>query len=192
LTTAINGNTGTSNLTAFYQGDSTYEASTPAAIPLAISNFALSSAGITAPAGSAAIAPVTVNAARNYTALIALACATPSNLPESACFVNPNSVTGTGNVSLTVNTTPAHPLSSKRGSGPGWLAAGGGMSLACVLLLGFPRRRWRGITIVVFAVTAIARTAIGCGGAAGTDPGTAKGTYMVVVTDTAGSGQDAY
>jgi hypothetical protein len=44
----------------------------------------------------------------------------------------------------------------------------------------------------VFAVTAIALTAIGCGGAAGSDPGTAKGTYMVVVTGTAGSGQDVY
>ena len=31
-------------------------------------------------------------------------------------------------------------------------------------------------------------TSIGCGGTAKTDPGTAKGTYIVVVTGTAGSG----
>jgi ABC-type glycerol-3-phosphate transport system substrate-binding protein len=31
-----------------------------------------------------------------------------------------------------------------------------------------------------------------CGGSAGTDPGTAKGTYTVVVTGTAGSGSTAY
>ena len=35
---------------------------------------------------------------------------------------------------------------------------------------------------------AIVFTVIGCGGTAQTNPGTAKGTYTVVVTATAGSG----
>jgi hypothetical protein len=35
-------------------------------------------------------------------------------------------------------------------------------------------------------------TVIGCGSATKTDPGTAKGTYTVVVTGTAGSGASQY
>jgi FtsP/CotA-like multicopper oxidase with cupredoxin domain len=189
LTTTINGNTGSSNLTAFYQGDATYTESVSPALPITISNFALSSPGIAAPLGSAAIAPVTVNVATNYTSLIGLTCTMPSTLTESACFVDPNSITGTGAVSLTVNTTPAHPVSKLRTGGSGWLAAGGGASLACVFLLVLPRRRWRGSAMLVLTLMAVLFTVIGCGGgSAKTDPGTPKGTYTVVVTGTAGSG----
>jgi uncharacterized protein YceK len=42
--------------------------------------------------------------------------------------------------------------------------------------------------MIVLAFLAIMFTVIGCGSAAKIDPGTAKGTYMAVVTDTAGSG----
>lgn len=191
-TTAVNGNTGTNNLTAFYEGDSTYSESLSSAIPITISNFALSSKGATATVGSAALATVTVNVANNYTSSISLTCTMPSSMTESACFVDPTSITGTGNVQLTVNTTPAHPLSSKQTSSPGWLAAGGGASLACILLLVSPRRRWRNTIASVLALLAIAFTAIGCGGAAKIDPGTAKGTYTVVVLGTAGSGSGQY
>ncbi len=188
LTTPINGDAGSNNLTAFYQGDSTYAESTSAAIPITISSFALSSPGVTAALGSAAIAPVTVNVANNYSTPIGLTCTMPSNLTEAACFVNPNSITGTGQVFLTVNTTPPHPLSSKRADGSGWLAAGGGASLACLFLFVSPRRRWRNTAMCVFAFLAIGFAVIGCGGAARTDPGTAKGTYAVVVTAVSGSG----
>ncbi len=114
----------------------------------------------------------------------------PSSLTESACFVNPNSITGTGQVSLTVNTTPPHPLTSKLSRGPGWLAAGGGASLACLVLLALPRRRGRGRIVIVLIWMACLFTVLGCNGGAGatTDPGTPKGTYNVVVTGTAGSG----
>jgi FtsP/CotA-like multicopper oxidase with cupredoxin domain len=189
LTTAINGNTGASNLTAFYEGDATYAESVSANIPITISNFALSSPGVAAPLGLAAIAPVTVNVASNYTTLINLTCAMPSSLSQSACFIDPNSITGSGQVSLRVNTTPAHPVSRNRVDAPGWLAAGGGASLACVFLFALPRRRWRGKAMFVLTLMAILFTASGCGGGAGqTDPGTPKGTYTVVVTATAGSG----
>jgi hypothetical protein len=188
LTTTINGNTGSNNLTAFYQGDATYAESVSPSLPITVSNFALSSPGVSAPLGSAAIAPVAVNAATNYTSLINLTCTMPSTLTESACFIDPNSMTGTGSVSLTVNTTPAHPTSSLRKSDPEWLAAGGGASLACVFLLVLPRRRWRGSAMLLLSFMAILFTAIGCGGPGKTDPGSAKGTYTVVVTGTAGSG----
>jgi len=195
LTTPINGVVGTSNLTAFYQGDATYTESLSAAIPITISTFALSSPGITAPLGSAAIAPINVDVATNYTAPIAFTCTMPSTLTESACFVNPNSMTGTGQASLTVNTTPSHPLSSSRPKTPGWLATSGGTTFACLLLLALPRRRTRVHTTLTFLMTAALSAAlfmaIGCSGSAGTDPGTAKGTYTVVVTGTSGTGASA-
>ena len=188
LTTTINGNTGSSNLTAFYQGDATYTESVSAGLPITISNFALSSPGVTAPLGSAAIAPVQVDVATNYTSLIALSCTMPSSLTESACFIDPKSTTGTGQVSLTINTTPAHPQSSKQTASPTWFAGGGGASFACIFLFALPQRRWRGTAMIALAFLAILFTVIGCGSTAKIDPGTPKGTYTVVVTGTSGSG----
>jgi FtsP/CotA-like multicopper oxidase with cupredoxin domain len=188
LTTTINGNSGVNNLTAFYQGDSTYAESVSAAVPITVSTFALSSSGTTATVGAAAIANITVNVANNYTAPISFTCTMPAGITESACFVNPNSIAGTGKISLTVNTTPAHPLSSKLRSAPGWFAAGGGASLACVFLFAFPRRKWRSRAMLALVFIAMIFTAIGCGSAPKTDPGTATGTYAVVVMGTAGSG----
>jgi Multicopper oxidase/Bacterial Ig-like domain (group 3) len=191
FTTTINGDEGTSSLTAFYQGDTTYMESLSAGIPITISKFALSSPGASAAAGSAVNAPVTVNVANNYTAPISFSCTLPATLTESACFVNPKAMTGTGQVSLSVNTTPAHPLIARQ-TAPGWFAAGGGASLACMFLLGLPRRKWRGSALFALTWMAILFTAIGCGGAAKIDPGTAKGTYTVVVTaiGSSGSAQD--
>jgi hypothetical protein len=188
LTTAVNGDSGANNLTAFYQGDATYMESVSANVPITISNFALASPGTTAALGSAAIAPVTVDVANNYTTPISFTCTMPASLTQSACFVNPKSMTGTGQASLTVNTTPPHPQISQRTGAPGWLAAGGGASFACVFLLALPRRRWRGTAMFVLTFLAVLFTAIGCGGTAQTDPGTPKGAYTVVVTATAGSG----
>ena len=188
LTTTINGDVGTSSLTAFYQGDTTYMESVSAGILITISKFALSSPGASAAAGSAVLAPVTVNVANNYTTSLSFSCTLPATLTESACFVNPKAMTGTGQVSLSVNTTPAHPLTSKQTVAPGWLVGGGGASLACVFLLGLPRRRGRGSALFVLTLLAILFTVIGCGGTAKIDPGTAKGTYTVVVTATGSSG----
>jgi FtsP/CotA-like multicopper oxidase with cupredoxin domain len=189
LTTPVNGNVGANNVVAFYQGDSTYAESISPALPLSISQFALSSLGTTAAVGAAAIANVTVNVANNYSTAIVFTCAMPAGLAESACFVNPTSIAGTGQVALTVNTTPAHSSASRSGGSPGWFAASGGASLAGLLLLVLPRRRWR--TQVTLAVGCLAGLSIlaGCGGgAAKIDPGTAMGTYTVVVTGVSGSG----
>jgi FtsP/CotA-like multicopper oxidase with cupredoxin domain len=191
--TQLNGSAGANNLIAFYQGDATYAESTSANVPITISKFALLSPGTTAAVGSAAIAQVTVNVASNYASAISVSCSMPASLKESACFVNPKSMTGTGQASLTVNTTPAHPaVQRSSGGAPGWLAAGGGTSLACALLLGLPRRRWRRQAMIGLTLMSIAFAVIGCGGAGQTDPGTAKGTYIVVVTGTAGSGSSQY
>jgi len=193
LTTQVDGNVGSNNLVAFYEGDTTYTEVASPSIPVTVSPFGLTSSGSTASAGAAAIATVNVNVANNYTNLINLTCTLPSTLTESACFINPASITGTGQVQLTVNTTPSHPASSKLNGRPGWLAAGGGASLACIFLLILPKRRWRNTALSLFAILAFAFTVIGCGGSsARTDPGSAKGTYMVVVSGAAGSGSSQY
>jgi FtsP/CotA-like multicopper oxidase with cupredoxin domain len=192
LTTPINGNVGANSVTAFYQGDSIYGESLSAAVPLSISQFGLSSAGTTAAIGAAAIAQIAVNAATNYTAAIAFTCKLPASLTQAACFVNPTSISATGRVALTVNTTPAHPMARKATDHPGWLGASGGLSLAGVFLLAFPRRRRRGSALAVLAISAAVFTALGCGGSTKINPGTAAGTYQVVVTGVSGTGSSQY
>jgi FtsP/CotA-like multicopper oxidase with cupredoxin domain len=189
LDTPVDGNVGSNNLVAFYEGDTTYTEVTSSSTPITVSPFGLVSAGATAAVGAAAIATVKVNVANNYPNLINLTCTLPSSLTESACFVNPTSITGTGQLQLTVNTTPVHPATRRSNGGMAWLA-GAGTSLLCILLL--PVRRWRHPALAVLVV-AIVFTIAGCsGGSAKTDPGTAKGTYTIVVTGTAGSGASAY
>jgi FtsP/CotA-like multicopper oxidase with cupredoxin domain len=192
ITTPLNGNTGANNLVAFYQGDSTYGESVSTAIPITISNFSLSSSGTTAAVGSAAIAGVTVNVASNYTAPITLTCTMPASLTESACFVNPNSIIGTGQVALTVNTTPTHPLSTRLGRPSGWFAVGGGASLACLVLLFLPRRNLKCGAFLALAFIAIVFGPLGCGSATKLDPGTAKGSYTVIVTGSSGAGSTQF
>jgi len=197
LSSAINGNAGSNSVTAFYEGDANYAESLSASAPVSISDFSLSSPGVTAALGSAAIAKVTVNVATNYTTAVQFTCTLPSTLTEAACFVDPNSLIGGGTVSLTVNTTPPHPLSSRVTPERGWFLAGGGTSLACLVLLIVPRRRWngrvaKGRAMLALALLAAGFTFAGCGSSAKTDPGSAKGTYSVVVQGTSGSGTSQY
>lgn len=195
LTTTINGNAGSNSLAAFYQGNGTYAESVSAAVPIAIADFAIASTGTTAAIGSAALATISVNVAENYTTPISFTCTLPATMAESFCFVDPGSITGSGQVTLRVNTTPAHPLSAQRkASGSAWLIAGGGASLACVIFLGLPGRRapWRGTALLVLGSIAAACLAIGCGSSAKIDPGTAAGSYSITVTGVTGSGTSQY
>jgi hypothetical protein len=192
ITTAVNGNLGSNNITAFYQGDATYAESISAAVPVSVSAFALSSAGVSAALGSAAIAKVTVNTASNYTAAVQFTCTLPTSLVEAACFVDPNSTIGTGQVSLTVNTTPPHPLSSSAVAPRGWFLAGGGTSLACLILLIAPRRRWKKSAILSLVLLSVGFALLGCGSTAKVDSGSAKGTYSVLVQGVTGSGASQF
>jgi len=193
LTTQVDGSAGSNDLVAFYQGDTTYAEVTSPSIPITISAFGLTSSGATAAVGAAAIATVNVNVANNYTNLVNLTCTLPSNLTEGACFVNPNSIIGTAQVQLTVNTTPAHPASSNRNRRSGWLAAGGSATFVCIVLVILPKRRGRKTALGILASLAMAFTFVGCSAGSGkTVPGTAEGTYLVVVTGTAGSGSSQY
>jgi hypothetical protein len=92
--------------------------------------------------------------------------------------------------------TPLHQRPS--GKTP-WYAAGSGATLACVLLLRFPRRRrWGALLALLISVAAI--SAVGCGGntsttggggggGGGTTPTTnaSPGTYTFTITAVSGT-----
>jgi subtilase family serine protease len=90
------------------------------------------------------------------------------------------------------------PFHQRPSSKTPWYAAGSGATLACVLLLTFPRRRrWGALLAVLISVAAL--TAVGCGGntsttggsgSGGTTPTTtnaARGTYTFTITAVSGS-----
>ena len=117
----------------------------------------------------------------------------PNSLVEAACFVNPNTITGSGQVTLTVNTTPPHALVHPRvrmlsfrtvgGAALGLLALG-----LAVLTLWIPRRKWRVPAMLGIVALAILSLATGCGSSGASDPGTPTGASNIVVTGTSGSG----
>jgi FtsP/CotA-like multicopper oxidase with cupredoxin domain len=189
LTTPVTGAAGSGNITAFYQGDATYTESVSSPLPITMSTFALTSTGTTAPVGSAALANVNVNVSDGYTTLINLTCTMPASLTESACFIDPGSMSGTGQVTLRVNTTPAHPVAIQQKARPGWLAAGSSFSLAGLLLFVFPRRKGSRNHVFVLLSFGLLFASLGCSsGAAKTDTGTPTGSYVVVVTGTSSTG----
>jgi hypothetical protein len=73
--------------------------------------------------------------------------------------------------------------------------AGGSAVLACVLLIGVPkRRRWLRMIGAVALLFALAGGTLACGGGSGgsrcvavTNPGTTAGSYTITVTGTSGA-----
>jgi FtsP/CotA-like multicopper oxidase with cupredoxin domain len=185
---------GANRVQAFYLGDKDYAESLSNTTTVSNAPFSLTGSGTSAAIGAAANAPLNLILATGYTNPIQLACALPSNLMESACFVNPSSVVGGGPVTLTLNTTPAH--ASLRDDRPSGLfpAAVGVLS---ALLLPFLRRKRRGSSIsstMVVLLSAGLLSVVGCSGGASqkTDPGTLAGSYNVTVTATGLSGGTPY
>ena len=131
--------------------------------------------------------------ATGFTDSVKLTCAMPANLTEAACFINPSSVVGGGPVTLTVNTTPVHPSANAAhtaGFSP-WAA----IVLSALLLPLLGRAKRRRISSAFFLlVLAGLLAASGCssGNSSKEDPGTAAGTYNVIVTATDASGTSPY
>jgi FtsP/CotA-like multicopper oxidase with cupredoxin domain len=193
LTTAMT-TTGNHTITALYSGDANYSSSVSAALPIGVEDFTLSAASTTIPApGQSGTSTIAVAGSANFTLPVSFTCSLPNAMTQAACFVNPNSITGSGQVTLTVNTTPAHALVAPRiGIPPFWFFARISLSLLtlllAVLMLRIPWRRWRVPAILGLVVLAILSIAAGCGGNGKTVPGTPAGTYNIVVTGTSGSG----
>ena len=193
LTTTFTG--GNHSITATYSGDATYNESISDALAVTAEDFSLSApaSSISQP-GQSGTATISVTDSANFTAAINFTCALPNALVEAACFVNPNTLTGSGQVTLTVNTTPPHALVHPQIGVPPVgtivsISSGLAALLLALLTLWIPRRKWRVPAMLGLVLIAIVSFAIGCGSSsAKTDPGTPAGTYNVTVTATSGSG----
>ncbi len=187
---------GSHAFTALYSGDANYNESVSSAVDVTAEDFSLSATVATiAQPGQSGTAAITVTGSANFTGAVNFTCALPNSLVEAACFVNPNTITGSGQVTLTVNTTPPHALVHPRlgippiRSAPGILL-GSVTLLLLVLILGILNRQWRVPAVLSLGMLAIVLFATSCGGGSNSvsDPGTPTGTYNVVVTGTSGSG----
>jgi Pro-kumamolisin, activation domain len=147
---------------------------------------------------------VAVSPTNGFTGSIALSAAITSapagaqHLPTFS-FGNTSPVNianlASGGATLTVLSTA--PVDANRIS---WYA-GGGMSLAWLLMLGVPKRsrRWRAMLGMVLLLVSLSGAMTACGGSSGgsgsstsasgstSDPGTTAGTYVVTITGTAGT-----
>jgi trimeric autotransporter adhesin len=189
---------GSNQITAYYMGSTTYQTSSAVIAITSGPNFTLSGGAVTATRGTPATSTITITPNGGFTGNLALTCAVvgPAGATSApTCSISaPAAISGTTPVTatLTVNTTAtttvglANPLRRI-------FAAGGGVTLAALLLFGLPVRRRNLLTLksllslLLFAV--IAGAAIGCGGGSSstTNPsnptgGTTTGGYTVNVT----------
>jgi len=138
------------------------------------------------------------------TAAITSAPAGAQHMP-TVTFGNSSPVTITtnagANATLTITTTAAANLQPAQGNQLSWYAAGG-VSFACLCVLGVPRRsrRWRATLGMMMLLVTLSSGMIACGGNGGStgsttnangagnsNSGTTAGTYMVTVTGTSGT-----
>jgi endoglucanase len=181
-------------------------ASTTIALTIAASRidtpgFTISGTPVTVPAGATTgnTSTITVTPANGFTGNVTLTAeitSSPSGAqdPPTLSFgtTSPVSITGTasGTGTLTITTTAfsvtATLADARRKGIPGRLA--GGISLACLLLVGIPKRRrkWRAFLGMVLLFGICCGGMMGCGVNFKED-GTTKGSYTVTVTGTSGS-----
>jgi FtsP/CotA-like multicopper oxidase with cupredoxin domain len=186
---------GANTVQAFYLGDTNYAESLSSTTTVTNVPFALIGGGASAAIGSAANATLNIAIATGYTDAVQLSCALPATITEAACFINPSSVVGGGPVTLTVNTTPAHPaVVVVRRSGISPVAA---IVLSLVLLpiLGRQRKRIKLVSFLLVGLGLSLLAVSGCSSgnyAAKADPGTLAGTYAVTITATDATASTPY
>jgi hypothetical protein len=185
---------GNHTITALYSGDVNYSSSVSSALAIGVEDFTLNATSTTISApGQSGTATISITDSTNFTLPINFTCSLPNQMTESACFVNPNTITGSGQVALTVNTTPEHALVHPHVGIPplgtvSRIALGTVALLLAAFMLWIPRRRWRVPAMLGLIVLGILSFVAGCGSNGKTDPGTPTGSYNVVVTGTSGSG----
>ena len=194
---------GSNALTASYFGDGVYAGSSATAT-ITVDQVVISvppPASVTP--GSNVTAAVTLNAGSGYSGTMNMSC-TLSGSPSGAqslpiCSLAPSTVSiaagGSGSTVLTVKTTAPSTTASHELTD--LFRLGGGATLACLILIGIPRRH-RTIVMLSLLFLALSSGLIGCGGgssgkAGGTTgpgvPATTVGTYQfsIVGTDSTNS-----
>jgi hypothetical protein len=204
---------GTNTLTASYTPDAAgstvfTSASGSATVTVTIpASFGLAGTSVSVAPGATSgnSSTITVTPSGGFTGSVALTAAITAS-PGGAQYTptlsfgstTPASISGAkpGTATLTISTTAptSASLAVPRRPGAAWYATGAG-TLACVLILGFSKRRrsWQsrlGITLLLatfaFSVLACGGGGSGGGGGGGT-PGTTAGTYTVTVTGISGA-----
>ncbi|MHB1700140.1 MAG: Ig-like domain repeat protein [Acidobacteriaceae bacterium] len=193
---------GTDSLTAVYNGDGNYLASTSAAVSLTVTTGGTSTPDFTltpaktsltiASGGTAVTDTMTIGAVNGFTGSVSFSCT--GGLPTGgSCAFSPATVSNSGNTTLTITIPTAKVKSGTQAANHsgklGWLGASGA-AMACLLLVGIPgRRRWSALlALLLFAAVA---GSVGCGGGGSSStpsgPTTSPGTYNITVSATSGT-----
>jgi subtilase family serine protease len=200
---------GSDTISAQYNGDANYAASTSAGVlgvnvtpgPDFKISFAPSTVNVSAP-GANATTVLTVTASNGYNGVINFSSASCSGLPsESSCSFSPASVTGSGTTTLTISTTAPSslvPLSRQIDLGR-WRTPRGAIRFLLLAVALFAlgiqsrRHRWNFAGAALLLTLLIANAACGGGGGGGgstvpTNPGTpVNGNQPVNVTANSGA-----
>ena len=194
---------GADMITATYSGDATHNQATASPITITVApvtpGFTLTAAPATLTLVQGATGTVLVSIAGNSTfnGAITLSC---SGAPtETSCTASPATVTLAAGqaaaMSIVVATTPPNNNYQAKSTHPitPWSGTLGGLSLAGLAFVLWPRRRLRSRLLAIVTVVAVALGAsvalTGCssGSGAPTYAGTTAGTYTLTVTATSGA-----
>jgi hypothetical protein len=183
----------TNYLTAITSGSNTVDVLGP---------FSASAGAVTVTApGQSHSTTLTVLPTGGFSGTVTLSCMTPSSAAERTCgfgsgtsFALTAQLTIAGAAATTnfqVTTTAQHQVAALSG----WRSSG--FVLAVLLVVIAPRKRYRGLTLLMVGSILVFRTTScssgGSGGGGGkTDQGTLAGTYSFTVTVTSGSETNAY
>ncbi|MBS0380445.1 MAG: multicopper oxidase domain-containing protein [Proteobacteria bacterium] len=161
---------GAHTLTAAYSGDATHNESLSAGLALAVQDFTVNVAAISIPsAGQNGTAPVTIGALGGFTGNVALACTLPGELTAAHCSISPGSIAGSGQATLTIQTSAGYTAALGRLAPPG-------LALLALLTVRVRRRR-----LLRLAWLTVPLFLLGCGGGDSSPP-TPSGDYTVTVT----------
>jgi Pro-kumamolisin, activation domain/Bacterial Ig-like domain (group 3) len=192
-------------ITATYNGDSNYVASSSAASTINLQpdfTLSLNANQLTATTpGTLVSLELTVAALDGFNGTISFAATSCAGLPaESSCSFSPASIAGSGSTQVAVMTSGPHPAAARGlavAKDFAWWTTGFGVSLSCVCLMGSApkKRRWGALLSLLALAFLLALPNCGGGssssgsgsGGAQIDPGTPTGAYPVTVTATSGN-----
>jgi len=185
-----------------YDGDTNFEISASQYLQIRVAGndfmFYGESGTLTVTPGQSGENTFTADTQLNFAGTITFAC---SDLPAaSSCSFQPNSLTGSGEVAVFVNTTAPSQSQKKTSSVGAYWWATGGMILVGGVLLSFSRRRRSSIAFILILLSAAVALPScgggsssntggggnGGGGGGGGNGGTPPGNYNVTVTATSG------
>lgn len=192
---------GADAVTATYSGDATHNQATASPITITVApvapGFTLTASPATLTLAQGATGTVLVSIAGNstFSGAVTLSCAGAPT--ETSCTMSPATATlsagQTAVMSIVVATTPPNNSYQAKSTHPitPWTGALGGLSLAGLAFVLWPRRRLSSRLLAIVAVAAVALGAssalTGCSSGGQTYAGTTAGTYTLTVTATAGA-----